>query len=149
MKDITRKQFLGQVSAVGASFVLFGGCDLIGGTKQPGAGGVSIGSVNDKETIFSYMQRANGGFKPTLYRQLIGAANEFKEGDEILKVAAANDRTRNKARALLSNTTIGELSHHALYTDELYELIKNTTTIHAELPSWTMEQLKEFVLTAP
>jgi ethanolamine ammonia-lyase large subunit len=151
MKDITRKQFIGQIGVVGASFVLFNGCDLIGGGKKKTAvaSGVVIDAIKEQETIFSYIQRVKGTFDATLYRQVIGACNAYKEGDVTLGVAAAENNTRERARTLLANTTIGELSAHALYTDDLYKLIKTSTAENKELSVWTMAKLKDFVLTAP
>ncbi len=150
MENITRKKFIGQVGVVGASFVLFNGCDLIGGSKRTAAAhGVVIDAIKEQETVFSYMQRVKGAFDATLYRQIIGACNAFKEGDVTLEVAAADDKTRQHARKLLSNTTVGELYSHSLYTDDLYKLIKSSTAENKELPTWTMAKLKEFVLTEP
>ena len=69
----------------------------------------------------------------TMYRRIVGAANEFKEGDLTIGVAAADDATRARARQLLSNTTIRALqrdddpTHPPLFRDEIYDLIKETT----------------------
>lgn len=150
MKDITRKRFIGQIGLVSASFILFNGCDLVGRKRETmAAGSIAITAIKEQETVFSYIQRINGTFDAAMYRQIIGACNAFKEGDKILGVAAADDKTRHYARTLLSNTTIGELNAHALYADELYELIKTSTTDNEALQSWTMSKLKAFVLAEP
>lgn len=150
MNDITRKQFIGQIGVVSASFILFNGCSLVGSKKSASvADGIVIDTLQEHETIFSYIQRVKGRFDIALYRQIIGACNAFKEGDKTLSVAAADDKTRAYARTLLSNTSIGELTTHSLYSDELFELITNSTAENNQLQSWTMSRLKAFVLSAP
>ena len=57
-------------------------------------------SLND-EDIFTYISRVSGGFDIKLYKQLVGAANEFKEGDEIAGIAAAHEGARKMARELI------------------------------------------------
>eukprot|EP00977_Amphora_coffeiformis_P010631 scaffold2505_cov150-Amphora_coffeaeformis.AAC.1 len=89
----------------------------------------------------------------TLFRRIVGAANEFKEGDLTIGVAAANPATRLRARQLLANTTIQALqddTHNpTLFRDAIYDLIKSTTQ---PLPAFvvdtnmTLGQLKTFVL---
>jgi ethanolamine ammonia-lyase large subunit len=151
MKDISRKQFIGHIGILGASLILFDSCDFAAGNKDRAIAGegVVIESIKNGETVFSYMQRIKGKYDELLYRQIIGACNAFKEGDKTLGVAAADDRTRRDARTLLGNTTVGELDTQALYTDELYELIRKSTTNNEELGKWTMEKLKTFLLTSP
>ena len=82
---------------------------------------------------------------------MLGAANDFKEGDQATGVAAADETTRSNARALLANTRIRDLHEHPLLVDELQRLIWQTTNQaqHAKLQDWTMGQLKEFLLTSP
>src|SRR5690606_20750343 len=70
--------------------------------------GVYIPEVNPGEDLFAYMDRIRGGFDQTFYRQLVGAANEYKEGDEAAGIAAADAKSRANARLLLSNTRLGE-----------------------------------------
>ena len=62
--------------------------------------GVLIPEVRPGEDVFGYLQRVHGGFELTRYQQLIGAANPYKEGDEAIGVAAADERSRANARAL-------------------------------------------------
>ncbi|MEZ6074224.1 MAG: ethanolamine ammonia-lyase subunit EutB [Pirellulaceae bacterium] len=50
------------------------------------------------------MQRNSGQFDERLYKRLLGAANEFKEGDAIVGVSAADENSRARARKLLANT---------------------------------------------
>ena len=42
---------------------------------------VSLSPPQTGEDVFAYVQRKRGAFEPNLYRQILGAANEFKEGD--------------------------------------------------------------------
>lgn len=43
--------------------------------------GVSIEAPVNGEDIFSYIKRIRGKMDSTIYQQIIGAANEFKEGE--------------------------------------------------------------------
>ena len=71
-------------------------------TRQPPPveppAGVYVPEVNPGEDLFSYMDRARGGFDQTFYKQLVGAANEYKEGDEAAGLAAADEASRANAR---------------------------------------------------
>ena len=82
---------------------------------------------------------------------MIGAANDFKEGDQAIGMAAADEATRGNARALLANTRIRDLHEHPLLVDDLQRLIWRTTdqAQYARVQDWTMGQLKEFLLSAP
>jgi len=90
-----------------------------------------------------------GSFDQTLYRQVIGASNAFKEGDETIGVGAGDEKTRQNARSLLSNTKIKDLYEHPLLVDDLQKLIWQTTdqVQYEKMKDWTMGQLKEFLLT--
>ena len=103
-------------------------CGLQGG-RQGGAGGgtIAITEVKPGEDVFAYISRVQGGFDQTLYQQVIGAANDFKEGDQAIGVGAADEATRENARALLANTKIKDLHEHPLLVDDLQQLIWQTT----------------------
>jgi ethanolamine ammonia-lyase large subunit len=109
----------------------------------------SIGEVKPGEDVFAYINRVKGGFDQTLYRQVIGAANDFKEGDLTIGVGADNETTRKNARILLSNTRIKDLHEHPLLADDLQQLIWKTTdqARYEKLKGWTMGELKNFLLT--
>ena len=115
-----------------------------------GGGTIAVTEVEPGEDVFAYIGRVKGGFDQTLYRQLIGAANDFKEGDQAIGVAAADGATRSNARALLANTNIGDLHERPLLVDGLQNLIWQTTdqAQYAQVQDWTMGQLKEFLLAA-
>jgi ethanolamine ammonia-lyase large subunit len=57
----------------------------------------SITEVKPGEDVFAYVTRVKGGFDQTLYRQVIGAGNAFKEGDQAIGVGADNEKTRQNA----------------------------------------------------
>jgi hypothetical protein len=73
--------------------------------------------VKAGESVFGYLERTRGGFDLPLYRQLIGAANEYKEGDEAAGLATSDATSRANARLLLRNTRISELRAHPLFED--------------------------------
>lgn len=143
---MSRRQFLSMLGA--ASAALAGYRTVAMATS--GAGTIAVNEIRPGEDVFAYMGRAKGGFDRTLYRQLLGAANDFKEGDQAIGVAAADESTRSNARALLANTRIRDLHEHPLLVDELQRLIWQTTdqTQYFRLQDWTVGQLKEFLLTA-
>jgi ethanolamine ammonia-lyase large subunit len=47
-----------------------------------------INDLHKGEDIFTYINRVKGGFDHTLYQQVIGASNDFKEGDLTIGVGA-------------------------------------------------------------
>ena len=59
---------------------------------------VDIVAALQGEDLIAYVQRVAGGWDLTLYRRLLGAANEWKEGDEIIGVAAKSQTERDLAR---------------------------------------------------
>ncbi len=114
------------------------------------AGTVTLLDVQKGEDVFSYVKRVKGGFDQTLYRQVIGAANPYKEGDEAIGVAAGDDASRQNARALLANTKVGDLHDNPLFADDQQRLIWATTDAEKlkQVRGWTMGQLKQFILTS-
>ncbi|MEZ4598209.1 MAG: ethanolamine ammonia-lyase subunit EutB [Syntrophotaleaceae bacterium] len=115
------------------------------------AGAVTVRDIKPGEDVFAYVQRTAGKFDQTLYRQVIGAASAFKEGDEAIGVAADNEASRENARQLLANTRIKDLIEKPLFVDNQYKLISDTTdqAQYAKIKDWTMGELKNFVLTKP
>ena len=87
--------------------------------------GVYIPSVNEGESLFGYLERTRGGFDPTLYRQLIGAANEYKEGDEAARPRRRGRHLpRQRASPPVATRAIGDLRAHPLFEDGLFTLIE-------------------------
>ena len=110
--------------------------------------GVFIPEVKQGEDLFAYMERTRGGFDQTFYKQLVGAANEFKEGDEAARIAAADEQSRANARTLLSNTRIGDLRAKTLFDDGLFQLIEQgvDAALAVQVAGWTLGELKSFLL---
>ena len=69
---------------------------------------VRVHDVQPGEDLYAYLARTGGD--EARRRRLIGAANEFKEGDAALGLAAADLASRTAARALLANTAVGRLA---------------------------------------
>ncbi|MEO1022350.1 MAG: ethanolamine ammonia-lyase subunit EutB [Bacteroidota bacterium] len=101
------------------------------------------------EDIFEFITRTRGKLDQTLYRQIIGSSNPFKEGDETLGVAAKDETSREQARKLLSNTRIEDLDQNPVFEDQLYELIAHTTSeeVGNTIKHMTLGELKTFMLT--
>jgi len=85
----------------------------------------------------------------TLYQQVIGASNAFKEGDQTIGVAADNNASRENARKLLANTKIKDITDHPLLNDDLYKFIAKSTdpAQYNKIKDWTMGKMKSFLLT--
>jgi ethanolamine ammonia-lyase large subunit len=100
------------------------------------------------EDLFAWIQRTRGNWDEHLYRQMLGAANDFKEGDQILGVAAADDATRKSARTLLSRTTIEQIDKHPPFKDDLFEFINKDldASLRTRLGKLTLGELKTFLL---
>ena len=143
-EGIRRRTFLGMMGAAG---VALAGLTLT--AKQAAAEAVEIRETMKGEDVFAYTKRMKGEFDPTFYRQVIGAANDFKEGDQTIGVGAKDEATRKLARELLANTKIGDLHEHPLLDDNLRKLIWKTTdqAQYEKVKNWTMRELKEFLLT--
>jgi ethanolamine ammonia-lyase large subunit len=109
----------------------------------------TITDVMPGEDVFAYLIRVKGKFDQKLYQQVIGASNDFKEGDQTIGVGAADEKTRQNARILLSNTKIKGLYEHPLFVDDLQVLIWKTTdqAKYEKIKGWTMGELKIFLLT--
>jgi len=150
MEKISRKTFLTHVGVISTSAFLFNACDLgNSNNKNRTKKAPLISKPQGNEDVFSYIKRTSGKMDQTLYRQIIGSANEFKEGDQTLGVAAASENSRLNARHLLANTKIGDLNKNSLFTDEIYMLIHDSTNDNPLLDDWTMEKLKMFILNEP
>ncbi len=102
-----------------------------------------------EEDLFSFMDRTTGRFDRTTYQQLIGAANAFKEGDQILGVAAEGDAIRQRARRLLSNTKLAGIMKYPLFEDRLYTVLMENLPAEAVQKTrfMTFGELKTFLLT--
>ena len=114
---------------------------------ESSAAGVSISDVNAGETLFDYIQRVKGKHDSTFYRQLLGAANEFKEGDQFIGVAAVDDQSRRYARQLLAATRIVDLERHPIYEDDLNRYInENLADADTRPVNLTLGELRQLLL---
>jgi ethanolamine ammonia-lyase large subunit len=147
---MNRKEFIKHSTLGCTSLLLLNGCDFFS-TDQNKLTALpplpDIESPEAGEDIFTYIARHTQSFDISLFRQILGAANAFKEGDQTINVAAKNERSRKHARSLLANTKIESLHKHKVYEDELETLIQQTTTKHKEVENWTMSELKTFCLS--
>ena len=137
-----RRSFLSRLLAGTSLWILGGGA----GTVRK-AGATSPASDHD-EGVFAYIARTKGRYDPALYRQLLGAANEFKEGDRAIGVAARDDRSRTRARALLANTRVGDLIAHPVFEDSVSSYIDTVVDreVTQTVAGWTLADLKRFLL---
>lgn len=139
-----RRTFLG--SMLGGAALATVGC---GDDDEPAAlRGVSIPSIREGEDVFEYVRRIRGQHDAVLYKAIIGAANEYKEGDEALGIHALDEGTRTNARTLLANTVIGDLRAHPLHEDAVLDLIEAAVDgdAYAQVEEWSVGRLREYLL---
>lgn len=107
-------------------------------------GGIRVAPLRPAEDLFSHIHRLKGRFDPDLYRQLIGAANPFKEGDAIVGVAAADEGSRVRARRLLGATLIQDLEACPIFPDTLYRSLQEDLPVAPGpgLGNLTLDQLR-------
>ena len=100
----------------------------------------------DGEDVFGFIRRTRGDFDPALYAHILGAANEFKEGDAIIGVATADPATRQSARTLLARTRLKDIDAFPVYRDVVLETIRVPTPKQPVLATETLGELKQFLL---
>jgi len=106
------------------------------------------------EDIFAYIDRIYGRFNREAYLKVLGSANEFKEGDAIVGVAADDAAARSNARTLLANTLLSNIDSNPPFVDELHAFALLATTgqvpalkeltvggLKAKLLSWSEEKI--------
>ena len=133
-------------------FLLSGSAGLLAlgslGSLWADSTGVALPAPHAGESLFAFIQRTKSQFDTTLYKQILGAANPFKEGDEIVGVSAASDDAREHARQLLSATKVADVDAHPLLEDDLYRLIQQNLDPAAKdrAGQMTFGELKQFLL---
>ncbi len=145
---IRRRRFLSSLIGGVSAFVL--------GRSKPGIAddrqqtGIAIPIVQPTEDLFAYIRRQKGEFDQQLYLQLLGACNEFKEGDQTQNIAAANDESRQNARTLLSRTRIADVNTQSIYEDDLWRYINGVVDaqVQREVAPWTVDDLRRFLIEA-
>jgi ethanolamine ammonia-lyase large subunit len=146
---LSRRTFL-QSATAAAGLSSLGGTLPRGFCADRNRAALPIGAPKPGEDIFAFVNRTAGRFDPTLYFQILGAANEFKEGDESIGVAAVDAASRDNARRLLAQTTIGMIDSHPLIDDELSAFNRRSIKSKRlkESADWTLGKLKTFLLAS-
>lgn len=115
---------------------------------DPVANQVPLPPIEMGEDVFTYLRRTRKRLDLDLYKRVLGAANEFKEGDQIVGVAAGRDSERLQSRKLLASTRLREIDRYPVYRDQLSDFIAKDRDDRAnELTrDWTLGALKSFLL---
>ncbi len=110
----------------------------------------AIGRALPDEDVFRFIRRQRGTHDTKLYARILGAANDFKEGDGIVGVAAADDASRRNARALLEKTSVADINAHPLHPDSLFSFICSGPNERArkQPAEQSLAKLKQFLLTS-
>jgi ethanolamine ammonia-lyase large subunit len=143
--ESSRRYFLSQLGLISATMLLSSTdswASQTGLSFKP----VVVDQVLPGEDLFAYIRRKSGKFDLTLYRQLVGAANPFKEGDEIAGIAAADAHSRTAAQELIALTKLQDVINNPLFKDGQFDLIQQTTAPDPLLMKQTFGQLKDFLL---
>lgn len=134
---LNRRCFLSAVSAGSVSLALEGHRNRVLAAPMPDEG------------LVAYIERVHGAFDTGQFKRMLGAANDFKEGDAIVGVAAVDERERQFARRLLSRTRLKEIEAHSPHVDDVYRAIQSSLVKdpQARLENWTFGQLKDFLVS--
>ena len=102
-------------------------------------------SVRD---LAEYLSGVSAEPRQAAYRQLLGAANEFKEGDAAAGVAALDQASRRTARRLLSRTKLRYVVENPVYEDSVSLYIQQgvDSSVWRKIADWDFGQLKNFFL---
>ena len=148
---LCRRAFIGSCVGGTLALALPSGPRRARAEPAPLPPGVSLGQPREGEDVFAYVRRLKGKFDPPLYKQILGAANALKEGDQIVGVAAADEASRHFARTLLASTRIGDLDAHPPLEDNLYRLLRQSLDAAsiAKTARLTLAELKHLLLTEP
>lgn len=145
---IGRRTFLAGLMAGSSAYAL--GCSAAGGSAadRVSDAGRALTSSRSGDDIFTYLRRSHGGFDLRAYRQILGAANDFKEGDEALGLAAHDDAGRTAARRLLGATRISNLLIHPVFEDEVSVYIDRAVdpAVRERIAKWTVGELATFLI---
>ena len=100
------------------------------------------------ENLVDWIHRVRGEWDEELYKKMLGAANDFKEGDEIVGVSAATEALRIQSRELLANTTLAQIDELSPERDELFHFIGDAVdaAIQTRIGAMTLGDLKRFLL---
>lgn len=118
------------------------------GEATPG-GTTSFAPAQPTDDLATYLRRISPEkFDREAYLRLLGAANEFKEGDEIIGVAAPDEASRRTARELLSRTKLSFIDDHPPLVDALFEELRKDVdgSLRQRLATWTFGELRAFLI---
>ena len=137
------RRFVLKASAVGTAMMAAGAATAWTGVTNPRP-------TQNRESLLGYLARTGQTTDTATYARWLGAANPFKEGDEIIGVAAPNEEVRALARTLLSNTPIQEIDDLAGHRDQVWQFADNARddAVATELADITLGELKHQLLTS-
>jgi ethanolamine ammonia-lyase large subunit len=144
---IHRRVFLASTAAVGTTASISWQMEqpAMAASSTFSAASPTIPAPLENEDVFGFIHRLKGQYEPDLYMQILGAANEFKEGDVAVGVAAADQVSREHARRLIANTQIREIDRHAPSRDEVQKS-GMLSVIVEHRPNLTIGALKNLLL---
>ena len=114
-------------------------------------GHATVPSRADSESALEELMSGRNGWDDHVCRRTLGAANEPKEGDQIVGVAAADSSERQKAREILLQTRLSTIDQHPPYADELLTFIGTAINRDQQdrISHWTFAELKAALLSCP
>jgi ethanolamine ammonia-lyase large subunit len=127
------------------------GAGAIEAPPSPTVPRVSIADVKDGEDIFAWLTRVQNGYDVTKYRQVLGAANPYKEGDDAQGVAAADEASRENGRRLLANTRLASFFAHPILEDEVvgFADAQVDAAVQRRIAPWTFGELAHYLVDQP
>lgn len=144
-----RRSFINQSVLIGLTFALHPRLSAGNILETDSlAKSVALKKAMPGEDLFRYMKRVYGGSNRDLLGKLLGAANEFKEGDYLAGLAAADQNSRLIARELIANTIINDFRNLSVYEDQQSLLILKSIAENNELVQKTFGQLKAYLLSS-
>lgn len=119
-------------------------------SEDPDGARAALAAALPDEDVFRYIRRLRGTHDTKLYAQVLGAANDFKEGDQIVGVSAVDEQSRRGARRLLAKTTLADIDAKPLHQDHLFRFISTGRDEHARntVATRTLADLKQLLLTS-
>jgi ethanolamine ammonia-lyase large subunit len=149
-----RRTFLAAGAAAAGAFYGLSRAARTAAAGQPSAAAgarVRVDRIAPGEDIFAWLQRVRGRFDLATYRQLLGAANPYKEGDDSQGLAAADESSRELCRQLLANTRIRDLLAHPIFDDEVVRFAdaRVNADVRRRIAPWTFGELRQFLLASP
>lgn len=116
------------------------------------AAGVARADVEPSgEDLIRHVERVAGGWDQRLFTTLLGQANAFKEGDDLIGVAASDAAARHAARGLLGRTRLRDIDAHPPFFDRLSAALAADRAPEASRRTgdWTLAELVAFLVSRP